>query len=76
MTGRLTHYATYGYDVLNLVSGLMRDRELTRGSVLEALEEGFIFVGTTGSLRVDPGSHDIGFGVLSARISEGRLWYL
>ncbi len=72
----LTHYATYGYDLLNLVSGLMRDRELTRESVQDALEGGFVFVGTTGSLRVEPGTHDIGFGVLSARISEGRLWYL
>lgn len=72
----LTHYASCGYDVLNLFSGLMRDRELTRENVHEALESGFIFSGTTGPLQVDPGSHDIGFDLLSARISEGRLWYI
>ena len=72
----LTHYASCGYDILYLISGLMRDRELTRDNVHDAIEEGFVFSGTTAPLQVDPGSHDIGFDLLSARISEGRLWYL
>ena len=72
----LTHYASCGYDVLNLISGLMRDRELTRNEVHEAIEGGFVFSGMTAPLQIDPGSHDIGFDLLSARISEGRLWYL
>lgn len=72
----LTHYATCGYDVPYLFSGLMRDVEFTRENLHDALEGGFMFSGTTGPLQVDPGVHDIGFDLLSARISEGRLWYL
>ncbi|MEW5748789.1 MAG: ABC transporter substrate-binding protein [Candidatus Thermoplasmatota archaeon] len=72
----LTHYATCGYDVIYLFSGLMRDLDLTRSNVHEMVERGFVYSGTTATLRVDPGSHDIGFDLLSARVSEGRLWYL
>jgi ABC-type branched-subunit amino acid transport system substrate-binding protein len=72
----LTHYATCGYDVIYLFSGLMRDVDLTRANVHNALEGGFVYSGTTATLVVDPGSHDIGFDLLSAMISEGRLRYL
>ena len=72
----ITHYATCGYDVVNLFCGLMRGLELTRENVHETVERGFIFSGTTAPLQVEPGSHDIGFDLLSARVSEGRLWYL
>lgn len=72
----LTHFVSCGYDILNLFHGLMRGMELTRTSVRLALEGGFVFSGTIGPLNVLPDSHDIGFDLLSARVSEGRLWYL
>jgi branched-chain amino acid transport system substrate-binding protein len=71
-----THIGASGYDGMNLIWGLMTDHELTRDNLRIVLEEGFVFNGVMGSVKVHGGSHDIPFPLFPAVISGGELCYL
>ncbi len=71
-----THIAACGYDSMNLLWGLMIDHELTRDTVRTVMEEGFVFTGVMGNLKVQEGCHDIPFPLFPAVVSGGELWYL
>lgn len=72
----MTHYAVSGYDAVNLIYGLMKDKELTRDVMREQLHGGFSYASVLGPVVVAPGSHDIQYDLLRAQVVEGRLWYL
>ncbi len=72
----MTHYAVSGYDAVNLIYGLMKDKELTRDVMREQLHGGFSYASVLGPVVVAPGSHDIQYDLLRAQVLEGRLWYL
>lgn len=72
----MTHYAVSGYDAINLIYGLMKDKELTREMVRAQLHGGFSYASVLGPVVVTPGSHDIEYDLLRAQVAEGRLWYL
>lgn len=72
----MTHYAVSGYDVVNLIYGLMKDKDLTRDVMREQLHGGFSYASVLGPVFVAPGSHDIQYDLLRAQVLEGRLWYL
>ena len=71
-----THHGAVVYDIMYLVRGLMEDLDLTRGALKEQLDNGFVFSGTVGILRIDSGDHDFDLAVFPATISEGGLRYL
>lgn len=71
-----THHGAVVYDIMYLVSGLMENLDLTRGVLKEQLDDGFVFSGTVGILRVDEGEHDFNLAVFPAIIAEEGLRYL
>jgi len=70
------HGAAVGYDSIRLLAGLLEDKELSRRSVKNLLEEGLIYSGIFGSIDVKPGEHDITFPLHPARIADGEVKYL
>jgi ABC-type branched-subunit amino acid transport system substrate-binding protein len=68
--------AASGYDAIKIVAGLLRDHELSRESLREALAGGFIFNGSLGNLTLPAGEHNMAFGLFRARIDDGRLVYI
>ena len=71
-----THHGAVVYDIMYLVDGLLEADGLTREDLRDQLENGFVFSGTVGILRIDPGDHDFDLAVFPAMISEGGLRYL
>ena len=71
-----THRSANGYDFIRLLTGLLRDKEISRESVKSLLEEGFIYPGVFGTIEVKPGEHDITFPLHPARIVDGEVKYL
>ena len=72
----MTHFSASGYDLMNIVYGLMKDKEMTREVLNEELSHGFSYPGILGTMRVLEESHDIQYRLFPARIVEGELWYL
>lgn len=72
----MTHYAASGYDVIYLIYGLMKDKDLTREELRAQLHGGFSFPSVLGPIRVLAGTHDIQYDLLQAQVAEGGLWYL
>jgi branched-chain amino acid transport system substrate-binding protein len=68
--------AASGYDAIRIVAGLLRDRELSREILREALIGGFVFNGSLGNLTLPAGEHNMAFGLFRARIDDGRLVYI
>lgn len=68
--------AASGYDAIEIVAGLLRDHELSRESLREALSEGFVYNGSLGSLTLPAGEHNMAFSLFRARIDDGKLVYL
>ena len=72
----LAQYVAIGYDFVNLLAGLLEDKEVSRRRVKDLLEEGFIYPGVFGVLDVKPGEHDVTFPLHPAQIVDGKLKYL
>ena len=70
------HQAANGYDFIKLLAGLLEDKEVSRESVKNLLERGFMYHGVFGELDVKPGEHDITFPLHPAQIVDGKLKYL
>jgi len=68
--------AASGYDAIRIVAGLLRDHELSRESLREALAGGFIYNGSLGNLTLPAGEHNMAFGLFRARIDGGKLVYI
>jgi branched-chain amino acid transport system substrate-binding protein len=68
--------AASGYDSLEIVAGLLRDHELSRESLREALTGGFVYNGSLGNLTLPAGEHNMAFGLFRARIDGGKLVYI
>ena len=71
-----TQFAANGYDLLKLMSGLLMNKEISRESIKNLLEWGFMYHGVFGELDVKPGEHDITFPLHPAQIVDGKLKYL
>jgi branched-chain amino acid transport system substrate-binding protein len=72
----MTHYAASGYDVMYLIYGLMKDRDLTREEMRAQLHGGFSYASILGPISVLAGTHDIQYDLFRAQVVEGGLWYL
>jgi ABC-type branched-subunit amino acid transport system substrate-binding protein len=72
----LNHYAATGYDIIKIVAGLLNGEDLSRRRVIEVLEEGFIYPGVFGEIRLPPGENNIFFPLYAAEIQNGELDYL
>lgn len=68
-------YAANGYDFLKLFSSLMEDKQISRKSVKQLLDRGFIYPGVFGEIKVKPGEHDIHIPLHPARIENGKIKY-
>lgn len=68
--------AASGYDAIKIVEGLLRDHELSRESLREALTGGFVYNGSLGNLALPAGEHNMAFGLFKARIDGGELVYI
>ncbi|MBW2202832.1 MAG: ABC transporter substrate-binding protein [Deltaproteobacteria bacterium] len=71
-----THQAANGYDFVKLVAALLEEREVSRESIREVLEGGFIHPGIFGELDIKPGNHEIDFPLHPARIEKGKIKFL
>ena len=68
-------YAANGYDFVKLFSSLMEDKEISRTSVKRLLDQGFIYPGVFGDIKVETGEHDIHIPFHPARIEDGIIKY-
>lgn len=73
---QLTHHAAAGYDIINLIHGVLEGSETSRENLRTQLEAGFVFTGVLGNLMASPGMHDFVFPLFPAHVSGGELWYL
>ncbi len=70
------HWAANGYDFINILAGLLEDKEVSRKSVKRVLEAGCIYSGVFGTLNVQPGEHNITIPLHPAQIVDGEIKYL
>jgi branched-chain amino acid transport system substrate-binding protein len=70
-----TVYAANGYSCIQLVSGLLEGRLLSRQSVKDAMTSGFEYSGVLGSVKLRAGDHDISFTMYPAQVLSGALTY-
>ncbi len=70
------HQSANGYDCVKILAGLLEDKEVSRESVRNLLEQGFTYPGVLGYLDVKPGEHDIVYSLYPARILNGKINYL
>ncbi len=70
------HHGATAYDLVYLIHGLLEGHEASREVLGYHLDQGFVYSGVMGSLRIDPGVHDFQFPVYPAMVSEGELSYL
>ena len=70
------HMAANGYDVVEILSGLLVDKEISRQNLKRILDMGFAYDGIFGSVDVKAGDHDIAFPLHPAQIVEGEVEYL
>jgi len=71
-----SYQAASGYDAIKIVAGLLRDRELSRESLREALTGGFIYNGCLGNIALPAGDHSMAVDLFKARIDGDELIYL
>lgn len=71
-----THHGAVVHDILHLAHGLIEGHEISRESLKQQLDDGFIYPGVVGIIRIDAGIHDFDLQVFPAVISEGELRYL
>lgn len=69
-------FAGIGYDFVKLLAGLLEDKEITRESVRNILEGGFIYPGVFGNIDVKRGQRNITFPLHPAQIIDGKVKYL
>jgi branched-chain amino acid transport system substrate-binding protein len=72
----LTKYAANGYDFIKFLTGILEDKELTRQSVRELLEEKYIYTGVFGDLDIRPQEHEINFLLYPAQIINGQIRFI
>jgi len=70
------HYAATGYAIIRIVAGLLEGEELTRERVKQRLQEGFIYTGVFGEIRLPADDHNIYFPLHPARIEGDSLRYI
>jgi branched-chain amino acid transport system substrate-binding protein len=70
-----TVYAANGYSCIQLMSGLIEGRLLSRQSVKDAMASGFEYSGVLGSVKLKAGDHDISFIMYPAQVLNGALTY-
>ena len=71
-----THYAAKGYDFLMMLAQLLEGRPVSRESIRDALEGGFVYSGVFGILSPKRGSHELGHSLSPAQIkAHGELKY-
>ncbi len=70
------HQSANGYHCVKILAGLLEDKEVSRESVRNLLEQGFTYPGVLGYLDVKPGEHDIAYPLYPARILNGKIKYL
>ncbi len=68
-------YAANGYSCIQLMSGLIEGRLLSRQSVKDAMASGFEYSGVLGSVKLKAGDHDISFIMYPAQVLNGALTY-
>ncbi len=72
---QLSHFVANGYESLFILESLLTGKEVTRESIRENLEAGFVYTGTLGSVTVPKGSHNFVFPLHPAVIHNGGLNY-
>lgn len=72
----LTHYAATGYEAINLMTGLLEGKELSREGVRAVLEKGFVFPCVFGDIEVIPGENDIHVPLFPAYVKDNKIEYL
>ena len=68
-------WAAGGYDFVKLFSNLMEDKEISRKIAKRMLDQGFMYPGVFGDIKVKPGDHDILIPLHPARIENGKIKY-
>ena len=72
----LTHQGAIGSDVMKLIWGLLSDSEVSRESLRDLLNAGYVYSGILGIVTADQGEHNADVSVYSAMIDGGELRYL
>jgi len=72
----LSHYAATGYDIIKIIAGLLEGEDITRDSVMDMLDKGFIYPGLFGEITLPEKSHNIFFPLHPVKIEEGNITYI
>jgi branched-chain amino acid transport system substrate-binding protein len=73
---KLNHYAATGYDIVNIMAGLLDGEELDRGRVIDILAKGFIYPGVFGEITLYAGENNMFFPLYPAVIEGENLRYI
>ena len=68
-------YAANGFDFIKLLASLLEDKKVARQNVKNLLDQGFMYPGVFGDIRLKPDEHDIHIPLHPARIENGKIKY-
>ncbi|MEX2443765.1 MAG: ABC transporter substrate-binding protein [Alkalispirochaeta sp.] len=72
----LNHYAATGYEVINVLAGLLDGQEPDRAQVIDVLRKGFIYPGIFGEITLYAGENNMFFPLYPAVIEGKDLRYV
>ncbi len=73
---KLNHYAATGYDIVNIMAGLLDGKETDRARVIDILRKGFIYPGVFGEITLYAGENNMFFPLYPAVIEGENLRYM
>jgi hypothetical protein len=76
MVSFLLNQAANDYDVVKMLTGLLKGQEATRENVKNLFEKGFTYPGVLEYVDLKPGEHDIIHPLFPAQLVDGELRYL
>ena len=68
-------FSANGYDAVKILAELLEDKEISRKSVKDLLEAGFIHPGILGTIYIKSHDHDLSFSLYPTQVIDGELKY-
>ena len=65
--------AANSYDMLRILQGILDEEVISRDTVKDKLNSGFVYSGLFGTVKVFPKNHDMSFQLFPAKINNGEL---
>ena len=72
----ISHQAAGGYDCIMVLTGLLRDRTISRDNIRRLFDQGFVNQGLLGETHLRKGAHKVSIKVHPGRFQDGKVRFL